>query len=279
MNEFSIRPVKTMHEIHGIVEVQRQAWQMDDIGIVPTFETKAVSKFGTVLIAVDKNDTVIGFIYAMPQFPDAHYSHMMAVLPEWQGKNIGYELKRYHWKLALNSKYTINHIYWTVDPLLPNNAYLNFAKLGVICNTYYVNFYGSPDGDGVGIYSGLPTDRFLVDWRIRSDRVKRRMNNYKEDRINYDELCERSPIINIVEDDRWISTLDIKNNSFILEVPSDINALKNKNIEIALDWRYKFREFVIEKFNEGWFTTDYHSLIINNKRRNFYEFTKNLENE
>ena len=80
VDKFSIRKVTNMEEIHGIVNVQSKAWQMSDLETVATFEMKAVASFGTVLIAVDKTDKVIGFIYAFPYFPDKHYSHMMATL-------------------------------------------------------------------------------------------------------------------------------------------------------------------------------------------------------
>ena len=184
--DFSIRQVTNMDEIHGIVEVQRQAWQMADLEIVATFEMKAVASFGTVLIAVDKTDKVIGFIYAFPYFPDMHYSHMMATLPEWQGKGVGFAMKKVHRDIALKSEVKINKIVWTVDPLLTNNSYLNFSKLGGVCSTYYPNYYG--DAGEVGIYNGIDTDRFLLEWPIHDERVERRMDDFHVDRIDISTL-------------------------------------------------------------------------------------------
>jgi predicted GNAT superfamily acetyltransferase len=273
VGEFSIREVTTMEEIHGIVNVQRQAWEMSDLEIVATFEMKAVASFGTVLIAVDESDKVIGFIYAFPYFPDMHYSHMMATLPEWQGKGVGFAMKKAHREIALKSDVEINSIVWTVDPLLTNNSYLNFAKLGGVCSTYYPNYYGDPEE--VGIYKGIPTDRFLLEWYINSDRTSRRMDNYKADRVDFNTLINRSPVMNTIKDTRFEALpIAVFDNSFTVEVPADYQELKDYSLEIAIEWRLKFREICQTYFNAGWEIIDFHSFVEDGKRRNYYEFSK-----
>ncbi|MHA2249175.1 MAG: GNAT family N-acetyltransferase [Candidatus Kariarchaeaceae archaeon] len=273
MDNFSVRQVTTMKEIHGIVEIQRRAWDMPDLEIVATFEMKAVSDIGVVLVAVDMKDVPIGFIYAFPQFPDAHYSHMMATLPSWQGKGVGFAMKKFHWQLARESSHKINSINWTVDPLLPNNAYLNFAKLGCVCSKYYVDYYGDPEL--VGIYRGIPTDRFLVRWFINDQRVLRRMKDYHLDRIDKDALLERSSCINVIENDMWINTKATEDLAqFTIQIPGDFQTLKKQSLELTIEWRYKFREFCLLYFSSGWQIIDFHSFKIDNNRENYYEFEK-----
>ena len=270
--DFSIRQVTNMDEIHGIVEVQRQAWQMADLEIVATFEMKAVASFGTVLIAVDKTDKVIGFIYAFPYFPDMHYSHMMATLPEWQGKGVGFAMKKVHRDIALKSEVKINKIVWTVDPLLTNNSYLNFSKLGGVCSTYYPNYYG--DAGEVGIYNGIDTDRFLLEWPIHNERVERRMEDFHVDRIDISTLLMRSPVINSIQNDRFIEKqLEGNPERFSVEVPANYQKLKDSSLEIAKEWRLKFREICVSNFNSGWEISDFHSFLSEDKRRNYYEFS------
>ena len=261
-----------MEEIHGIVEIQRQAWNMPDLEIVPTFEMKAVCSFGVVIVAVDHNDKPIGFIYAFPKFPNIHYSHMMATLPEWQGKGVGYEMKKFHRELALKSAYNIETIMWTVDPLLSNNSYLNFTKLGGICKTYYPNYYGDPET--IGIYKGLPTDRFLLEWEIKTKRVEKRMKNYRDDEINFNEMESKFLILNRLDPSRRyerLLELPTKEN-FVVEVPSDFQNLKNENMDIALEWRAKFREICQLSFENNYQVNDFHSFRTDDGRRNFYEF-------
>lgn len=258
-----------MKEIHGIVEIQRNAWQMADLGIVPTFEMMAVSSVGTVLVALDKDEKPIGFIYAYDQIPDSHYSHMMAVLREWQGRSVGFELKKKHMELAIEKG--IKHIRWTVDPLLPSNSYINFSKLGSVCNKYYVNYYGSPDHEEIQLYAGLETDRLLLDWRITDKRVTKRMKDYKADRITKKKLLQRSPPINTIEEDHpkdLPDSSDVK-GSFSVQVPANFQELKETNLEIAKLWRVYFREKCLYYFKNGWHIVDYHSF---DRLENYYEF-------
>ncbi|MDH5402003.1 MAG: hypothetical protein OEY49_05895 [Candidatus Heimdallarchaeota archaeon] len=274
MDNFIIRKAKTMSDVKSIVEIQKRAWDMGDEGVVPSFEMKAVIDSGVVLVAVDSTDTPVGFIYAFDRIPDIHYSHMMGILPEWQSKNVGFRLKEYHRNIALQNKYPINQIQWTVDPLLPNNAYLNFTKLGCVCSTYKVDYYGDPNSDSVGIYAGVPTDRFLVQWFIRDERVDRRMNDYTIDRVSLEKLLVRSPSINFINHDAWISLDNKVENSFTVEVPSNYQLIRQTNLSLANDWRIKLRDVCVNYFQDGWEVLDYHSFKDGDIRRNFYEFRR-----
>ncbi len=269
----TIKPIKTMEHIRETIKIQKAAWDLDDLEVIPTFEMKAISDVGIVLGAFF-GEKIIGMIYGYHHFPDRHYSHMMAVLPEWQSKGIGYLLKRTHRELALNSPHNVNYIEWTVDPLLPNNAYLNFAKLGGICRKYYIDYYG--DASSFGLYKGLPTDRFLVEWPIRAERVKRRIKHYKEDRVHVDKLLSKSPPINEIKNDKWkeIKKIGTSLERFTVQVPHDFHKLRVEQPQIALDWRLKFREVCLETLSNGWIVVDYHSFIKNHSRINFYEFAR-----
>jgi len=273
MEGLTIREVKSMQDVEGIEEVQRQAWNMADIGIVPNFETRAVADAGFVFIAI-MDDKVVGFIYGYHHFPDVHYSHMMAVLPDYQGMDIGYQLKQYHRQRAIDSEYPVNFIQWTVDPLLPNNAYLNFAKLGGYCDTYKVNYYGDPSSDGVEIYAGVPTDRFKLTWSIKSERVKRRMDNYKQDRISIDQLVDRAPCLNSIKDHQFQGSTTPQGSHFSVEVPADYQYIRRNKLPIAIDWRMKFREICLQALDDDIIVYDYHSIVDRNSRRNFYEFVR-----
>lgn len=261
-----------MVEASGIVDVQRQAWQMKDIGITPNFEIKAVSDAGFVYVALHK-EQVIGFIYGYHHFPDIHYSHMMAVLPEFQGHNVGFLLKKFHREEALRSQFPVNSIQWTVDPLLPNNAYLNFAKLGCYCDVYKVNYYGDPSGDGVEIYAGVPTDRFKVVWPIKSPRAKQRMHNLKQDRVNTSTLLQRSPVINDIVELQYRPRDGKISTSFCVEVPQDYQTIRQFHQQTALDWRITFRDICLKYFSQGYKVIDYHSQVDAGERKNYYEFS------
>jgi predicted GNAT superfamily acetyltransferase len=59
---------------------------------------------------------------------------------------------------------------WTFDPLEIKNSYLNFARLGAISRRYERDFYGPSSSP---LHGGLPTDRIVAEWWLRSDRVLR----------------------------------------------------------------------------------------------------------
>jgi predicted GNAT superfamily acetyltransferase len=198
---------------------------------------------------------------------------MMAVLPEYQSIGVGFAMKKVHREIALSSEVIINKIVWTVDPLLTNNSYLNFVKLGGVCSTYYPNYYGDPEE--VGIYKGIPTDRFLFEWPIRDDRVVKRMENYKSDRTNFEVLISRSPLINKITNERFVALNETQfTDSFCVEVPADYQELKVNSLDIAIEWRLEFRRICLEKFDAGWEIIDFHSFHKDTKRRNYYEFAK-----
>jgi predicted GNAT superfamily acetyltransferase len=58
---------------------------------------------------------------------------------------------------------------WTFDPMEIKNAYLNIVRLGAIVRRYSVNQYGTSSSP---LQGGLPTDRCVAEWWIRSDRVR-----------------------------------------------------------------------------------------------------------
>jgi predicted GNAT superfamily acetyltransferase len=64
----------------------------------------------------------------------------------------------------------IDLIEWTFDPLRAKNAYLNIVRLGAIARCYQPDYYGPVESR---LQGGLPSDRLIVEWWLRSTRVKR----------------------------------------------------------------------------------------------------------
>src|SRR2546428_11867825 len=87
---------------------------------------------------------------------------MAGVRPGLQDRGIGFLLKRAQRQEALERG--LDRMVWTYDPLQSLNASFNLRKLGVTASRYYVDYYGEmPDA----INRGLPSDRLVVDWRLR----------------------------------------------------------------------------------------------------------------
>ncbi len=286
-----IRKLTEMEDVNLVLELMQNVWQMHEREIVSSFEMKAVTQFGVLLGAYDEDKNSkkpIGFIYAFNKFPDIHYSHMMGIDPVYQNKNIGYLLKKIHRELALQEKNpAISSIEWTVDPLLSMNANLNFRKLGVICNTYHENFYGLPVS--VGIYPSLPTDRILVSWLIRSSRVEKRYNKNYTGELPWNSASKLNNSIPTITHFTNSSTLLLPPSKqdlselgnpelFALEIPDKYTELSREYFDWALDWRIATRSIFTNLFSNNYYLVDFITFKEqNNTRRNFYIFTRNVD--
>ena len=73
---------------------------------------------------------MVGFVHGLPRTnlsEPCHHSHMLAVRPEWRGRDVSVRLKLFQrsWCLARG----IRLVTWTYDPLLLKNARLNLVRL------------------------------------------------------------------------------------------------------------------------------------------------------
>ena len=93
---------------------------------------------------------------------------MLAVLPQYRNTGLGRRLKLAQRDDALERG--IDLMEWTFDPLEIKNAHLNIARLGAIARRYMRNIYGPSTSP---LQGGLPTDRLVVEWWLRSERVRR----------------------------------------------------------------------------------------------------------
>ncbi len=66
---------------------------------------------------------------------------------------------------------------WTFDPLEIKNAHLNIARLGAIARRYKRDFYGPSTSP---LQGGLPTDRLVAEWWLRSPRVRQTLGEEAE---------------------------------------------------------------------------------------------------
>ena len=94
---------------------------------------------------------------------------MVGVLAEYRDRGVGRLLKLAQREDALARQ--INRIEWTFDPLQLKNASFNIARLGAIVRHYIPNLYGRTSSP---LHAGLPTDRLVAEWWVRSSRVKER---------------------------------------------------------------------------------------------------------
>lgn len=174
--EIKIVPLHANDEFDRAVEIQDMVWSYEASSRMSqkTF-LLAVHIGGQVLGAFegDSSDTskMVGYAMSLPGVRNGHaylHSHHLAVLPEWRNAGVGRRLKLAQRDDAIARGFEL--IEWTFDPLEIRNAHLNIARLGAIARHYRRNFYGASTSP---LHGGLPTDRLVAEWWLKSDRVER----------------------------------------------------------------------------------------------------------
>jgi predicted GNAT superfamily acetyltransferase len=170
----TVRSLHAAEEMRIGVQLQQQIWGYSEIDTVPDqMFIVAKESGGQVLVAFD-GDRPVGFALAYAGIHGTHHhlhSHMVGVISEYQNKGVGRLLKLAQRDDAIERG--IDLIEWTFDPLQLKNAHFNLVRLGAIVRRYLPNFYGRTSSK---LHAGLPTDRLVAEWWVRSERVRNLMD-------------------------------------------------------------------------------------------------------
>jgi predicted GNAT superfamily acetyltransferase len=164
-----IRQCSEMHELRACVDLQKEVWNFDDVDIVPLRLFVVSRKIGGQVIGAFSGDQLVGFAFSIPGSRNGHsylHSHMLAVRESFRNYGLGRKLKLAQRDDASAKGFEL--LEWTFDPLEIKNAYLNLVKLGAITRRYSVNHYGLSSSP---LQGGLPTDRLVAEWWLKSNRV------------------------------------------------------------------------------------------------------------
>jgi predicted GNAT superfamily acetyltransferase len=253
---FAVRDLTKYEEFLQVRDVQQQVWGFTQgKGLYPPALNTAAENGGVVIGAFD-GSKMIGFIFGFIGLSaDRHLklcSQTMGVLPEYRNKGVAATLKWAQRERVLANE--IDLITWTYDPLEAPNARLNLRTLGGVSHIYKRNIYGEDFG---ALGKGLPSDRFLVEWWISSERVQQRHDGLPVNPIGLD-----SPIANAcagTTSDRQIQSLNLDLDAPIVrvEIPNDLQAIKKANMPLALDWRSKTCAVFEAYFARGYAAIDF----------------------
>lgn len=152
------------------VELQQRVWGYSPVDTVPAQVFIVASKTGGHVLVAYEEEEPIGFALAFAAVRDGRsylHSHMVAVVENFQNRGVGRQLKLAQRDDGLARG--IESIEWTFDPLQLKNAHFNIARLGAIARRYIPDLYGRTSSP---LHAGLPTDRLVAEWWIRSRRVE-----------------------------------------------------------------------------------------------------------
>src|ERR1700739_794339 len=168
-----IRDLQTFDELRQLKAVEKEVWGMADEDSIPLTLAVALKAAGNIFVGAFDKGKLVGFAFGFlgqEHGQTTIHSHMLAVLDRYRRRNLGARLKQAQRERAM--ALGIQEMTWTFDPLQSRNAHFNFAKLGVVSDTYKVDFYG-PETSSILHRNG--TDRLWVRWILGSRRVRERL--------------------------------------------------------------------------------------------------------
>jgi len=170
----SIRPLVSLKDMDLAVTLQKNLWSYTDLDVDSPALLVVASRFAGQILGAFDGERLIGMALAFFAQVNGRvrlHSHRVGVLAQYQNRGIGKRLKLAQRGDALARGVEV--MQWTFDPLQPRNAFFNLERLGGIVRTYIPNLYGVTSSP---MHGGLPTDRLLVEWELKSSRVEQTLS-------------------------------------------------------------------------------------------------------
>lgn len=235
-----LRGIQAAENVEGL---QSAIWGSDQTWVVPSHLLHIVSDHGGLLLGAYVDEQLVGFVFGLLARKDEkllHASHMLGIIPKFQGRGIGESLKLRQKARALEQG--LNLMTWTFDPLESRNGHFNLHKLGAASGTYRPNYYGAMRDH---LNEGLPSDRLLVEWDLS--------NGLRPE-------THVGPPLPILSD-VGLPVLDIPDHdpkrSLAIAAPRDIQAIRRDTPELALAWRKATRQAFSWAFERGYVARDF----------------------
>ena len=292
MPKLSSKPAVTIRNLQGLddlkqaEEVEREVWGLSDLDTTPMTLAIATREAGSIWVGAFDGAKLAGFAFGFLGMEHGQlivHSHMLAVREPYRSLRIGYRLKLAQREQALalridegknydnriadvrdfranelrTNGLRISEMTWTFDPLQSRNAHLNFAKLGVVSESYKVDFYG-PETSSV--LHRNSTDRLWVTWPLTSRRVQERLLGKDNRAAMVDALSTLTPLIRFNGNGRPVRTdlaTAIGRQRIAIEIPSDIGDVERKDPALAKEWRRQTRWAFTEALGTGFFVAEF----------------------
>ena len=270
------RNLEAIDEIKALEDLQIEAWGDAERDIVPLNQFVAARHVGGSLIGAFDAEKLVGFVYGFYGHIGGrivHHSHMLAVSPGYRRHNLGFHLKAAQRERVLADGLT-DRMTWTFDPLQSLNAHFNFAKLGVVSDTYKINVYGE---QGASFLHQNGTDRLFVTWLLNSPRVQSAVSGQHVPRHDLADSRRSMPRLlrysnsGNPEPDANIAAALTGSRFAAIDIPADINAIEKADFSLARKWREETRRVFSHALSEGYGVVDY---SVENELSGYYILEK-----
>lgn len=229
--EIELRALAKRAELEACVALQRATWGATYDDCVPASILKVSQIVGGVSAGAFVGERLVGFVYGLTGVREGrlvHWSHMLAVLPEYRNHGVGRRLKEY--QRALLQDLGVERMEWTFDPLVARNAHLNLNRLGARVESYVPEMYG----DTGSALHAFGTDRFIVSWPVSEGARSRGLA----------QLPETWRLAPSAEDPSSAGSGVLR-----VEIPRDVESM---DVSDARAWRGRTREAFVRTLGDGY---------------------------
>ncbi|MGB9075020.1 MAG: GNAT family N-acetyltransferase [Terriglobales bacterium] len=253
-----IRDLRSFEDLSQLKAVEKEVWGLADEDVLPLTMIIACHAAGNIFLGAFDKDKLVGFalgIFGQEQGRTTIHSHMLGVLEPYSRHNLGFRLKQAQRDRAL--ALGVREMTWTYDPLQSRNAHFNFAKLGIVADTYKVDFYG-PQTSSMLHQNG--TDRLWSRWLLTSRRVRDRLSGKEGRAETLDALRHLAPLVRFNGDGRPARAAlaeSLARQRVSIEIPGDILEVERTDMGLAREWRVATRWAFTEALKAGFFVAEY----------------------
>jgi predicted GNAT superfamily acetyltransferase len=266
--QITIRDLRTIDDLNQLRAVEKEVWGMADDDALALTLAIALKAAGNIFVGAfekakcekekSEKEKMVGFAFGFlgrEHGVTTIHSHMLAVLDAHRHLDLGAKLKHAQRERAL--AIGIHEMTWTFDPLQSRNAHFNFAKLGVVSETYKVDFYG-PETSSMLHRNG--TDRLWVRWLLDSRRVRDRIAGKNSRGETLDALRLLAPLVRFDGKGKPVRAElgeALVRERVSIEIPGDILAVEHADMALAREWREATRWAFRESLKAGFFVAEF----------------------
>jgi predicted GNAT superfamily acetyltransferase len=253
-----VRDLKSFDEFRQLKAVEKEVWGMAEEDSIPLTLAIACKAAGNIFVGAFDKEKLVGFAFGFLGREHGQtmiHSHMLAVLDPYRHLDLGWRLKQAQRERAM--AIGVHEMTWTFDPLQSRNAHFNFAKLGVVSDTYKVDFYG-PETSSILHRNG--TDRLWVRWVLNSRRVRDRLAGKSARTETLDALRLLAPLVRFNGDGRPARADladSLSRQRVSIEIPGEILEIERADMGLAREWRDATRWAFREAVKAGFFVAEF----------------------
>ncbi len=256
--QIGIRDLKSIDDLSQMKAVEKEVWGMADEDALPLTLAIACKAAGNIFVGAFDKEKLVGFAFGFlgrEHGQTTIHSHMLAVLDAYRHLDLGSRLKQAQRERAMAMG--VHQMTWTYDPLQSRNAHFNFSKLGVVSDTYKVDFYG-PETSSVLHRNG--TVRLWVRWLLNSRRVRDRLAGKNERVETLDAMKLLAPLVRFDpsgKPERADLAESLARQRVRIEIPGDILEVERTDMGLAREWRDATRWAFREAVKAGFFVVEF----------------------